>query len=160
MRGNRKGRDPSKKNYIGAKLGLPLPVSGAMFFDKDVILLLMFACRSYDGIFVALDANAAKRFINATWQRVDENVDDYLIFSYMYLMANFIEFLRSGEIETHVWKFYKRTVAFENTNWYVIEISTRNITSNRKSSKTWVRAKEIRNSTKELLLWRRKSTGR
>jgi len=29
---------------------------------------------------------------------------------------------------------------------------------NRKSSKTWIRAKGIRNSTKELLLWRRKST--
>jgi len=37
-----------------------LPVSGAMFFDKDVILLLLFACCSYDVIFVALDANAAK----------------------------------------------------------------------------------------------------
>jgi len=55
-------------------------------------------------------------------------------------------------------KFYKLTVAFEHTNWYVIEISTRNVTSNRKSSKTWVRDKEIWNSTKELLLWRRKST--
>ena len=37
-----------------------MPVSGAMFFDKDVILLLLFACCSYDVIFVALDANAAK----------------------------------------------------------------------------------------------------
>jgi len=52
---------PSKLIYIGAKLGLSLPVSGAMFFDKDVILLLLFACFSYDVIFVALDANAAKR---------------------------------------------------------------------------------------------------
>jgi len=37
-----------------------LPVSGAMFFDKEVILLL-FVCCSYDVIFAALDANAAKR---------------------------------------------------------------------------------------------------
>jgi len=29
-------------------------------------------------------------------------------------------------------KFDKRIVAFEDTNWFVIEISTRNITSNRK----------------------------
>jgi len=38
-----------------------LPVSGAMFFYKDVILLLLFACCSDDVIFVALDANAAIR---------------------------------------------------------------------------------------------------
>ena len=49
-----RGRAPIKLIYIGAELGLPLPVSGAMFFNKDVILLLMFACCSYDVIYVAL----------------------------------------------------------------------------------------------------------
>jgi len=58
-------------------------------------------------------------------------------------------------------KFDKRTVPFEDTNLSVIEISTRNtcITSNRKSSKTWVRPKEnLQNSMKELLLSRCNST--
>jgi len=31
---------------IGAKLGRPWPVSGAMSFDEDVILLLLFRCCS------------------------------------------------------------------------------------------------------------------
>jgi len=31
---------------ISAKLGRPWPVSGAMSFDKDVVLLLLFTCCS------------------------------------------------------------------------------------------------------------------
>jgi len=59
-------------------------------------------------------------------------------------------------------KFDKRTVPFEDTNWVLIEISTQNITSNRKSSKTLDRHSQ-RNSKfndigLQLLLWIRKST--
>ena len=69
----------------------------------------------------------------------------------------FIGFLRSEEIE--IWNS-TNGLPFEVKNWSVVEISTPNTcnTSNRKSSKTWARAKEIANSTKKLLLWGRKLT--
>ena len=44
------------KINIGAKLGRLLPASGTMSFYKDVFLLLLFICCSYDVIFVAFDA--------------------------------------------------------------------------------------------------------
>jgi len=131
---------------IGAKSWQSWPVSRTMSFHKDVILLLLFMCWSYDVIFVALDAILWIRLA-----RERTKMSSYLNYRISSIRRN---------RNTCNMKFDKRTVPFEDTNWSVIEISTRNVTSNRKSSKTWVRAKEIRYSTKERLLWRRKSTSR
>ena len=120
---------------IGAKLRRPWPVSQAMSFDKDVILLLLLIGCSYDVIFVALTL-ISKFDMNR--KRADENVETE------YTWGLIIKFYQISSMRRNRnMKFDKRTVPFEDTNWSVIEISKGNITSNRQSSKTWVRDKEI-----------------
>ena len=126
-----------------------------MSFEKDVILLLLFICCWYDVIFVALDAKLRIVHFKILLERERTKMSRYLKTIGLIYRISSIRRNRNRPM-----KFDKRTVPFEDTNWSVIETSKRNTTSNRKSSKPWVRAKAIRNSTKERLLWRRKSTSR
>ena len=130
----------------GAKSWQPWSVNITMSFHKDVILLLLFMCCSYDVIFVALDE--IRLFVNVIWKRADENVD-------LYLKTNLLNFFDQ--------KKYKYEIRQTNCAiWRHKLICDRNINTKCHFEQKIIEnlGQSQRNSTKERLLWRRKSTSR
>jgi len=117
-------------------------------FDEDVVLQLLLITWCHNAIAVEMTSSFWLEAIRFDWS---SSVRQKSKMSIIYRISSI---RRNRNVKIDKW-----TLLIEDASWPVVKISAQNVTSNRKLSKIRIRgAKDIRNSMKELVLWRRKAT--